>query len=107
MGRKITFIVLIATLSFGTIPGVVVERSNTEAKNRVKIFALGGNSFSSPNLSLSADSRVSEEESSYLARLKKGEDKENDFHFLSFAKGYYPESLSETTHNPRAPPRTA
>ncbi len=104
MGRKITFIVLIATINFGVLPGTIVDHAYTENKSAVKIFALGGSSFSHPNLILREDNRTTEEENNRLANVERGESDEENNHFLSFASEYHPEDLSETTHDARGPP---
>jgi len=104
--KKVTFAILILTISFGTAPGITVSsvQVSTEVNETTKIFSFGNASFSTHFSSLRRKGDLDENERDRLINTDKKEEANHNFKFYSFRNEEKPEEETNSTYFARAPP---
>ncbi|MGM0439148.1 MAG: hypothetical protein ACQEP3_01785 [Patescibacteria group bacterium] len=107
--KKITFAILILTISFGSAPGITVNsvQVSAEVKETTKIFSFGSTSFSVSSSSLNQSGDLYDEERNHLINTGERQEVNDRFKFYSFRNQERAEEENRTTYFSRAPPMLA
>ena len=105
--KKITFAILILTISFGSAPGITVGgiQVSTEVQETTKIFSFGSTSFSVSSSSLNQSGDLYEEERNHSINTGEKQEVTDRFKFYSFRNEEKTEEENRTTYFSRAPPK--